>query len=335
MLNVHVFELERQKLAVFLRRLDDLGGLERVDMHLDAPIRLRGDDRIAVQLQILDERVEPETLCVLRTLHQLEQKLHAVAVLEHGVLVEQFETDAAVRACGRFRRRHGDRIGQLLAVQLLEHSLDDVDIARAAAVDHARFLQDRKQFRRCGEALFHFRDIDREQGFHRGSAVDLTARPLDALARDGQDRSLDRAHDRAVRHAVGADERVAKIRDVRRGAARKLLIKAGKQLRQNDAGISARAEQHPLRQHLEIRIQLLAALRKAETLFEGQTHIRARIAVGDRKHVQRIDLIPMLLEVRKPVAKHFLEQLSVDSSCVHAVPIVKTFIDPDRSVRCA
>ena len=133
------------------------------------------------------------------------------------------------------------------------------------------------------------------------------------LAHDGQDRALGRLADRPIRLIGGTGERRAdqhRIDELAR-AARELLGGAANQLREDHAGVAASPEQRRARDR---RDDLVAAdlvdrprlggagepIKLLQHRPQRQHHVVARVAVGDREHVEVVDLLAPLFQRRQP-----------------------------------
>jgi hypothetical protein len=129
------------------------------------------------------------------------------------------------------------------------------------------------------------------------------------VAHDGEHRALGRLADRRVRALGGAREGGADEHrvDELAGAGGQLLGGAADELREDDAAVAAGAEQRGACDGLD---DLVApdlvdravnvhgqAVQLAEDGIERERHVVARVAVGDREHVQVVDLLPARLQV--------------------------------------
>ena len=126
------------------------------------------------------------------------------------------------------------------------------------------------------------------------------------LADHGQHRSLGGVTHRFVGRVGGARER---RRDQHRvdqlpRAARQLLGGAADDLAQDDAGVAARAHQRRAGDGVDDRLAGLGvdrlpveAVQLAHHGAHGQRHVVPGVPVGDREHVQVVDLLAALLQV--------------------------------------
>ena len=130
------------------------------------------------------------------------------------------------------------------------------------------------------------------------------------VAHDGQHRALGRRADRGVgalgraRHGGAQEHRVDELARARD----ELLGRAADELGEDDAAVAARAEQRGAGHRLD---DLLAAdlverpvdggepVDLLQARVQGQRHVVARVAVGDREDVEVVDLLPARLEVRE------------------------------------
>ena len=130
------------------------------------------------------------------------------------------------------------------------------------------------------------------------------------LARDRQDRALGGLAHRGVGAVGGVRQRRADQRRVDQlaGAADELLGGAADQLGEDHAGVAARAEQRGARHRLDDllapdlvdRALLVGALQAVELVEHGaqrERHVVARVAVGDREHVEVVDLLAARFQV--------------------------------------
>ena len=135
MLKGHILDLEREKFAEALTVIEYLTGGERMYMDLYDRAVAECNDRIAELRQPAYEFVDIKAVDIRLFMLQTEQKLGAVAELELRVLGKKREVDARRARCGSCFRK-------LFAGSLKcgEHSVEDVDEARSAGVDHACLL---------------------------------------------------------------------------------------------------------------------------------------------------------------------------------------------------
>ena len=82
------------------------------------------------------------------------------------------------------------------------------------------------------------------------------------------------------------------------------LRRAADDLAQDDARVAARAHQRGVRDRVDDRLSPdlvdltpVDALQCLDHRLQGERHVVARVAVGDREHVQVIDLVASLIEV--------------------------------------
>ncbi len=132
------------------------------------------------------------------------------------------------------------------------------------------------------------------------------------LARDREDRPLRRLAYRRVRAVGGVRERGADQRRVDQlaGPRDELLGCAAYQLREDHAGVAASAEQRRashrlndlLASYLVDRTVLVDRHQAVELVAhcaQGERHVVARVAVGDREHVEVVDLLAARFQVRE------------------------------------
>ena len=246
-------------------------------MHLDAHAVAHRDNGFAVPLQFADKVGKAEIMAVSRRVHQLQNKLHAVAVLKGAVLVKQIK----IHLHGRHSRR---RIGgHGLAAQPLEHALRDSDKAQRTAVHHACLLENRQQLGRAQKRAVHLVEIERKKPLNTGVGQELRTNTLDALARDRENGSLGRLDDCVIGGLVTACQRVAQLGGAGLCTRRQRSVKALEKLRENHARIAARTQQHALAELFEIGAGVRVGSGIADAVRERQPHIGAGVAVGNRK----------------------------------------------------
>ncbi len=157
--------------------------------------------------------------------------------------------------------------------------------------------------------------VDAEPGVM--SVGQLRGDAVGHLAHDGQDRALGRLAHRPVCLVGGARERRPDQHriDELSWPTGELFGRAANQLREDHAGIAAGSEQCGPRDRrddlvapdLIDRAALRGARKAVQLLKHGaqrQHHVVAGIAVGDREHVEVVDLLTALLERRQPSLDH-------------------------------
>ena len=248
-------------------------------------------------------------------LHPLAGDREVRAVAVGGRLVLRVG-DAGRRVVGELRR--------LRPAQRGDHAREHHGQAVAAGVDDARLAQDRQQLRpardrqlaRAQRRLQHARD-------HRVLLVvghlvvqarlvhvrDLGGDPGRHLAHDGEDRALGRLAHGAVRAVGGAGHRGGDQHRVDQlaGARDQLLGGAAQELGEDHARVAARAEQRGagdgVHELVAADVVDVALRRQAVQLVEhgaqGERHVVPGVAVGDREHVEVVDLAAAGLELEQ------------------------------------
>ena len=112
---------------------------------------------------------------------------------------------------------------------------------------------------------------------------------LDTLACDGENGALRRLHDCRIGNLIAADKRIAKLAGIDIAAMGQLQKNTLKNLRKDHAGIASGSQKHSIAELLQICAHLRPCLGIADTVFKRLAHIRAGIAVRNRKNIQRID----------------------------------------------
>ena len=148
--------------------------------------------------------------------------------------------------------------------------------------------------------------LEQPRGVH---VRDLTRDAVGHLAHHGEDRALGGLAHRAVGPLGGARHRRADQHRVDQLArpGDQLLGGAADQLGEDHAGVAAGAQQRGARHGVDDLVAAdlvdLALRGQAVELVEhraqGQRHVVARVAVGDREHVEVVDLLAPGLELRK------------------------------------
>ncbi len=210
------------------------------------------------------------------------------------------------------------------AAQRGDDAREDHGQAVAAGVHDARLAQDRQQLRAAldrglagvqrvlehvGEHLVLRRVVDAVLQPRLVHVRDLTRRADGHLAHDREDRALGGIAHRAVRavgragHRGGDQHRVHELAR----AADELLRGAADELAEDHAGVAARAQQRGAGDGVD---QLLAAdlvdlalrAQAVEFLQHGaqrERHVVPGVAVGDREHIEVIDLLAARLKLRE------------------------------------
>ena len=259
----------------------------------------------------------------------------------HGTRVERLARDREVRAVAERGRRvlrvrdPGGRVvvelRRLRAAQGRDDAGEDHGEAEAAGVDHARLAQDGQQVRPAADgglpgverALEHLGDqrvlavgldlLREPRLLHVGQ---LGGDAVGHLADDGEDRALGRLADGVV-GAVGraghggADQHGVDQLARPRG---QLLGRAADQLGEDDAGVAAGAEQRGPGDAVDDLVAADVVQRDAGEAVElvehgaqRQRHVVPRVAVGDREHVEVVDLLAACLELGQRALDHGTE----------------------------
>ena len=155
MLQGHILDLQRKVLAPALAVVEDVSGRVSVDMDLHDRTVAEVDHRFADCGEVVADFGHVERVQIhLRSL-QAQQELGAIAEFELVVLGEGVKVHGAM---GGFGGRVVRQLHVVRGVQRLGHTAHDREYARAAAVDHSRFLEGREEVRRVLERDFHLRD---------------------------------------------------------------------------------------------------------------------------------------------------------------------------------
>jgi hypothetical protein len=109
------------------------------------------------------------------------------------------------------------------------------------------------------------------------------------------DRALHRAHDRGVGQPAGAEEGVGDAGGVD-GAGAQAVGQAPENLRKDDPGVAAGPHEGAVDDRLLDSV-LLGSLQAGDHRFQGQGHVRARVAVGHRVDVEPVE--PLLMAAQQ------------------------------------
>ena len=206
---------------------------------------------------------------------------------------------------GLARRRRRSAVASPAAIgrprDAVERALEQAEQALAAGVDDVRLAQDRQQGRRLRDGALGGVE---GRGEHRLDVVVALGggdRGGRRLADDREDRALDRLGDGLVGRLRALVERVREVEAVEPPLAGEAVRHAGQDLAGDDAGVAAGAHQRPeahgLGHPLDVGVgaDLVGLLERGAD--RGQ-HVRAGVAVRDREHVERVDLVDVRLEAR-------------------------------------
>ncbi len=279
-----------------------------VGVHVDLDRGLVADDenRIAELLERGHERGAVERFA-------RDDEVRAVAVLGAGVmdLVE----------AGRCVVRDLGDLG-MLAGKPGDETADDDHEPERAGIDDACLGQDLELLGGVAKRLLAAKQRRRQhlgqQGvllLGAGIGLEALAEPLRATLGDGvchrpdhgQHRSLGRLADRGVGAVGGIGERRLDQLRVDQAPRRssQLLGSAADDLAQDHARVAARAHQRRAgdlaHDHRALRVAVLALehVELVEHVAHRQGHVVAGVTVGDREHVEIVDLLATLLEMRK------------------------------------
>ena len=282
-------------------------GVVGVDMDLEGRLVADDQNRVADLLESGHVRRRGQALAQ-------NDEVDAVAVLGLGVVDVREASGRVVLDLGQ---RHG------LAGERRERAADDHDQPERPRVDDACLGEDLELLGRVAKRLFAGEEGGGEHLGQecvllvgRGFGFEVVGVPVGAAlpdrlghrARDGQHRALGRLTDRCPRGVGRVRERGLDhlgVDQPPRGR-RELLGGATDDLAQDHAGVAPSAHQRRSRDGaddlgaLGIAVDrcLLEAVELVDHVAQGQRHVVARVAVRDWEHVQVVDLLAPLLEVR-------------------------------------
>ncbi|MNV46734.1 hypothetical protein D3C71_1385780 [compost metagenome] len=190
------------------------------------------------------------------------------------------------------------RCSSYSACQIFKKAFIYIDQTLSARIHNADLFKDRQQIRsrcqgffRLGKRLSHdFRNI-------RSSSCQIHGMPGSFLGH-GQDGSLHWLDYRFVGCIDSCLQRGCELLGVQFLILGGIAAKPPKQLGQNNSRITAGAHQKPLGQNagtLADRRRVVAA-KLSRSRRHGQIHIGTRIPVRNRKNIQGIDVLRMLLQ---------------------------------------
>ena len=119
------------------------------------------------------------------------------------------------------------------------------------------------------------------------------------LADDGQDGPLDRFRHRLVGHPGARVERVGQVEPVEPPLAGEPVGHAGQDLAGDHPGVAARTHEGPEADRLRHPFRVGAGTDLVGLVERGlhrREHVGAGVAIGDREHVERVDLVDARLE---------------------------------------
>ena len=301
----------------------DVAGIKRVDMNPDRRVIANDNQGLALLLQPGPDLVRVELL-------SLEHELGAVP---EGYLVGG---NHRVRPPGQ-RDTAGNHqwLAELhlfhLTPQVVEGAFEDGIQALPPGIDHARFLEDRKQSRGIGHRLVGGRDGGLK---HLGQVrVAVFRRPLGgrgSILDHGEDGTFHRIAQALVGHPGGLLEGTGEVGPGQRLLAGDILSKAAQNLRQYHAAIAPGSHQGPFGECL--RYRRAAVVRSAVGLLhagvQGQQHVGPGVAIRYRENVQGINIGSALLQPGSGTGKHLSEVLPGDNTCRPHHPL--SFQTPGR-----
>ena len=250
-------------------------GLVGVDVHLHRA-RPADDEQGVAELRAARPRARPGSTC-----SPFDEEGRAVAELGQ-LLVDRLERD-------RLEQRRG--LGQLLAAHAGGDAANDLQEPGAPCVHDSRLLEDVELLRGGRQRDLARREHVGERVLDRGSAGRERLGPLGERAGDRQDRALLRIpHGRVAGVARPAQDPRERGR-VDRPLYRSLPQRPGDELREDDAGVPARAHEDGAAD-----VGAGIALERVDGRAHGQGHVRPRVPVRDRVDVEVVDARAARLE---------------------------------------
>jgi len=188
-----------------------------------------------------------------------------------------------IRFRGSFRRR------ERMSVQIRLEAVKDGQQAGAAGIHDARLLKNRQQLRRAVQRGFRL-FAQQVEIFVDGALrmiLDIDIRIFRAFPDNRQDRPFHRPHHSLVRDLGAVEERFAELGDRQLLLLADALVETAEDLRQDDAGVSARAHQQSSGKRLGNDRQILTAGLGdfGDAVAERHRHIGAGVSVRYREHI--------------------------------------------------
>ena len=287
-------------------------------VHLDHVVVRYHHDGIADGFQI---GLKIHLLFNIKGLVQHDDKFGAVAEFD---LHLRLRLQASLHAS--FGRRRLRLLGEIQGVRRnlsgksVKRAVKHFHQALSAGIHHACLLQDRKHLRCLAEHIFRVGNDLAEELFHILLArVGKLSRLQGRALRNGEDRSFLRLHDRLVRRLHRLLARVGQDRHREHVIVADPLGKASEQLGKDNAGVSPRPAQgaggNRLGKRLHIRFRHGGHLFRSR--HDGKRHIRSRISVRYREHVQFIDPFLFAFKPPGPCQKHLRKAAGVNCLQIH------------------
>ena len=280
-------------------------GCPRVNVKLDLVPFKGGHYGLSHAPQSLGEGLGRE----LRLGHrQLEQKLGAVAEGEVAVAVKEGVVhDGGVPARGL------GGCGDLLPHQILADTLEEVDHTRAAAVHHARLLEDSQKI---GGALQGYLGHGGHEGdglLHRAQGGQLPVHLGGDVPQYREDGPLHGIGHRSVGVGTASVQRGGQHRHVGLGVPLKARRKAAEELGEDDPRVAPRPEDRGTREgQRHPREVSLGSLNGLVAVLNRHGHVGARVSVGDGEDVEVVDGGLVCLQIGQAVSDHIPKYGTVD-----------------------
>jgi hypothetical protein len=181
-------------------------------------------------------------------------------------------------------------LGQGTPVDHVEQGIDEQHEAGAAGVDHAGLGQHRQEL----GGVLQGRGRGRR---HRVQHLDQpgvtgAVRGVGGVAGDGEDRALHRAHDGGVGQPAGAEKSVGHAGGIHGVTAAQAVGQAPQDLGQDDPGVAPGAHERAVYDRL-LHAGVVGPLEPGHHRLQGQGHVGAGVAVGDRVDVEPVEPLPV------------------------------------------
>ncbi len=203
----------------------------------------------------------------------------------------------------------------LLAVQRELKAFVDGQQSLAAGVHHARFFEHGQQVRRVDERLFAALEDLVHQAVYVCALLLQRIHVLRNLAGHGENRAFLRLHHGLVCRFAALGQRGGEQLRVHEIRAFERAREPAKQLRENNAGVAARALERAHAQRVRNLRRVRILRQRADFVhraLHGHRHIRARIPVGNREYIQSVNGRFVLFEQCRSSDNHIAQLSAAD-----------------------
>ena len=299
-------------------------------MYLQDRAVYHGDHRVADRGEKIGDcfQVKGGKVCLFAL--QLQKQFGAVAVGHFALAVKH----GGARRCRLHAARTVVGICNALAAQHAVEPLHDVEQSGAAAVDDACLFQHSEKFRRALQRRIHFFGQIGKQGSDGALPGNAGDGVFHCLACNGENCALRRGQHGAIRLLHRSFQCGSDCAAICLFTAVKPLCHAAEKLRQDDAGVAARAEQHAVRQRLHHLGQIAGfhAVERGDAALNRAEHVDTCVAVRDGKHVEPVDFFRFVFQYGSAAVRHSGQQRAVQicgrfcgGRCLHFVILHESY----------